>query len=295
MSVNGFLHPTPPFDFSKSLHILQTLPALQKEQLVWQNGLMKASAINRQPFLFFLKSVGTVEHPRLEYRLLSKQIINENDRFTLLNRISDLLSLYDNLDEFYQCGAEDPGFNHLIRRLYGYHQVRFLTPFENVCWSILSHNQEAGVARTAKQRLMTHLGQSMRFQQHQLFAFPEPIELVNSDPGELGKLIGSTQKAADLYNAAQAFLTLAEDFFRESPRREVFQWLSNLDGLGADAANSILSGGLGMPEQVFIADRNLIEMAARFYGAGIYEDISYVISRYGQWQEYWAHYLRVAA
>ena len=53
----------------------------------------------------------------------------------------------DDLQPFYALAEADPPFWALVQRLYGYHQVRFFTPFENTCWAILGQRTPFAVAR----------------------------------------------------------------------------------------------------------------------------------------------------
>jgi DNA-3-methyladenine glycosylase II len=91
----GQFDPTPPFDFAQSLAFLGLFAPTHSEQAVAEHSLTKAVSVCGQTVAFMVEESGTVEAPRLAYAL---------------------------------CAAAP-----FVRRLYGYHQVKFPTPFENAC------------------------------------------------------------------------------------------------------------------------------------------------------------------
>jgi DNA-3-methyladenine glycosylase II len=136
----GTLSPTSPFDFNKSLQFLGIFGPTRNEQTVTSHSLTKAISIDGQTVVFQLASIGTTEKPRLEYILFSDHSITEDTENAVVERLTFFLSLRDDLQHFYQIGREDADFAPIIEHLYGYHQVKFLTPFENACWAVLTYN-----------------------------------------------------------------------------------------------------------------------------------------------------------
>ncbi len=55
-----------------------------------------------------------------------------------MDRLGFYLSLQDDLRPFYAIADADPDFAPVARGLYGFQQVKFLTPFEHLCWAILT-------------------------------------------------------------------------------------------------------------------------------------------------------------
>src|SRR5207237_10423909 len=100
-------------------------------------ALTKATYVEGQIISFQLTSAGTVDAPKLEYTLFSEQPISDAVKHTAVDRVSFFLSLDDDLRPFYQIGLDDPDFAPIVQELYGYHQVKFLTPFESACWAVL--------------------------------------------------------------------------------------------------------------------------------------------------------------
>ena len=146
-TVSGTLTPTPPYDFDKSLNFLGTFTSTKQEQTVSLQTLTKAISIDGQTIVFQLISSGTVENPQLEYTLFSAKPISEETQSVVVERMTFFLSLKDDLQPFYRIGREDADFAPIIEILYGYHQVKFLTPFENACWAVLTQRNPMKLAK----------------------------------------------------------------------------------------------------------------------------------------------------
>jgi DNA-3-methyladenine glycosylase II len=129
-------------------------------------------------------------------------------------------------------------------------------------------------------------------------AFPEPARLAAVAPDELAHAIGNGRKAGFLHAAATAFSTVDESFLRTAAYDDVEGWLRRIPGIGAWSAAFVLLRGLGRMERVTVANEaKLLETTSRVYGQGqphARVEAQAIAERYGPWQGYWAHYLRVA-
>lgn len=172
----GTLTPVAPFDFEQSLKFLGTFGPMKNEQTVVPREFTKATCIDSQTVVFQLTSSGNVEEPRLEYVLFSLQSIHESIKEATVERISSFLSLMDDLELFYHLAHQDPEFLPIIEFLYGYHQVKFLTPFEAACWSILTQRNPMTIAQKMKHALSKRFGTSLEVHGLNYWAFPEPID-----------------------------------------------------------------------------------------------------------------------
>ena len=114
---------------------------------------------------------------------------------------------------------------------------------------------------------------------------------------ELAQLIGNERKAGYLHSAARAFHQVDEDWLRAAPRDAVRQWLLQIKGIGPWSADFILIRGLGHMERIDVGqEKRLMAAIRRVYGpqtsAAQAQEIA---DSYGEWQGYWAHYLRAAS
>jgi DNA-3-methyladenine glycosylase II len=294
----GTLTPTPPFDFSKSLQFLGIFGPTKNEQTVSTQSLTKAISFNGQTVVFQLTSIGTTENPSLEYALFSADPFSEATKNAVVEHITFFLSLKDDLEPFYRIGREDADFAPLIEHLYGYHQVKFLTPFENACWAVLTQRNPMKIAQKTKQALVERYGNSLEVNESVYWAFPEPFQIAVVDESELLKVIRNDRRTEYLIAIARAFSEVDEEFLKSAPDEEVEMWLRNIKGIGEWSATFIMVRGLGRMENVPLTETRLIEAASKVYGRGeelSRNDLKRLTDKYGPWQGYWAHYIRVAS
>ena len=293
---SGTLIPTPPFDFNKSLNFLGVFMPTKREQIISPDTLTKAISIDGQTIVFQLISIGTIKNPQLEYTLFSTQPITEETQNAVVERMTFFLSLKDDLQPFYRIGQEDADFSPIIELLYGYHQVKFLTPFENACWAVLTQRNPMKIAQKTKQALIEKYGNHLEVNENVYSAFPEPIQIAVADYGEILKVIRNDRRSEYLIATARAFSEVNEEFLKTAPDEEVEAWLRNIKGIGEWSATFIMVRGLGRMEYIPLTETRLLEAASKVYGHGeelSREDLKRLAERYGSWQGYWAHYLRV--
>jgi DNA-3-methyladenine glycosylase II len=294
----GYLTAVPPFDFAKSLDFLGYFAAMQTEQVIVASSLTKAVYVVGQLVAFRLTSVGTIEEPKLAYTLYSDYPLAETIKDAALDRISFFLSLDDDLRPLYQMARADADFAPIVQDLYGYHQVRFLTPFENACWAALAQRNTQTVARRMKRALTETYGGSIRVQGETYWAFPEASRLAQLSEDELVAVVHNARKAEYLLAVIKAFNEVDEHFLRTADYEEVAARLQHIRGFGEWSVGFVMLRGLGRMERVPLAEKHLLEAASRAYGHGkelSRSEIVKIAERYGVYQGYWAHYLRVGS
>jgi DNA-3-methyladenine glycosylase II len=297
-SETGTLRATPPFDFLHSLRFLGEFTPTASEQTLEPDSLTKALRVEGQTVVFRVSATAAVDEPGVSYRLFSDRVIAERTHRLVTDRIAFFLSLEDDLEPFYAIGRADPDFAPLIEEMYGYHQVKFLTAFENACWAVLTQRSALPLSRRMKQSLMERFGSSLEVDGVRYEAFPESAELADVDPAELVAVIHNERRAAYLSGAAAAFSGVNEAFLRTAPVAEVEAWLRAIKGIGPWSAEFVLIRGLGRMERLSVAEPRLQEAASHLYGHGrllTEHEVRRIADRYGQWQGYWAHYLRARA
>ena len=292
----GQLPAQPPFDFARTLAFLGMFPPTEREQRIADGSLTKATRLAGQTVVFEAQAALDGSAPGVAYRLYADRPLDAAQIAQIEDRIGFFLSLADDLGAFYAIAAQDPPFIPVLERLYGYHQVKFLTPFENACWAILSQRTTIAQTRTVKQRLMAGYGGALEVDGTRYLAFPEAVELVQASLPELAALTGHERKAGYLHAASRAFSTVDEEWLRHGPYAEVEAWLRAIPGIGPWSAAFVLIRGLGRMDAISLAERRLIEAVGRVYGAAQTSDAAVLklAARYGPWQGYWAHYLRAA-
>src|SRR5256886_6240467 len=121
-------------NFAKSLDFLGMFPPMREDQTISEMSMTKAVRVGCRAIVFQLKPTGTIKMPRLKYTLFADHPFSRGLTEVVIDRISFFLSLSDDLDQFYRIAINDSNFAPVLQKLYGLHQVKFLTPFECACW-----------------------------------------------------------------------------------------------------------------------------------------------------------------
>ncbi len=294
-SEEGSLRPTPPFDFAKSLDFLGLFPPMRDDQTLSEVSMTKAVRVGGRAIVFQLSPTGTIKMPGLRYTLFADHPFSRGLTEVVIDRISFFLSLSDDLDQFYRTAINDSNFAPVLQKLYGLHQVKFLTPFECACWAVLSQRNQLSAARKAKQALLERFGTSLEVNGRVYRAFPEPGQLADASKEELKTLLKHERREEYLGETIKAFNQVDERFLRTADYDKVEEWLKNIRGIGEWSARLILLRGLGRMEKLAV-EKRLIAASGRVYGKPMTTQRLHVIGeKYGRWKGYWAYYLRTAA
>jgi DNA-3-methyladenine glycosylase II len=293
--ISGTLPAVPPFDFNQSLRFLGHFRPAMGEQAISDELLVKAVMVRGKAVVFSLKAAGTKDAPALDYTLYSEAKLSVEEQAEATDRIAFFLSLNDDLRPFYALAADDPALAPVVQALYGYHQVKFLTPFENVCWALLSQRNLMAVARGMKERLAEVYGGVLSVNGTTYRAFPEAERLALATVDEINQVVQNARKSECIASAAHAFDGIDESWLRDAPYDDVERWMKQIKGVGDWSASFVLLRGLGRMEQVPVGEKWLLMAASRRYGRTLtQEDLDKLGAPYGEYSGYWAHYLRVA-
>jgi DNA-3-methyladenine glycosylase II len=247
--------------------------------------------VGGRTILATIVSHGSIEVPRLGITLSGE---DEFDVKPFLGAVADHYSIDDDLEPLYQKGLEDPLFGMLVARLYGLHQVRFISPFASACWAILSAHTPLGVAVSLQSDLLKACGDSVAGPDGVLWAYPEPRDILDAGDERIHSAVRNVRKTRYLISAARAFHDVEPRFLRTTAYDEVRAWLTGIDGIGPWGASLIMIRGLGRMERLPEREGALIEAASKAYGRKITdEEIVTMAERYGQVKAYWAYYLRI--
>lgn len=293
----GFLYPKPPFDFSKSIDFIHSFKPTEGEQHYKESEIVKAVRLSSISIIFKICSIGTIAKPKLHYQIFSHEPITEKSRTEAEDRISFWLSLDDELNKFYSLAESDPVFQRVINLLYGYHQVKFLTPFENACWAILSTRNNMATARKMKSSLMNKYGTRIEFGTVTHLTFPTAFQLKNVTEEEIHSVIFNRKKAKFLIEVIKAFSQIDEYVLRNQSFEEAKSWLLNIKGIGDWSASFILLRGLGKMDNLPLNEKVLNKSLENLYHFNQNDrsfNIREIAETYKEYQGYWAHYIRAA-
>ncbi|MFI5421679.1 MAG: DNA-3-methyladenine glycosylase family protein [Nitrososphaerales archaeon] len=290
-STSGQLQTSPPFDFEKSLAFFGGFTPTEGEQVVKKRSILKAVSIMGNAIAFEIMDSGDVENPQIAFTAHSEgEIPNE----ALIDRLRFFLSLDDDLQGFYAIAEKDNAFAPVLKRFYGHKQVKFLTPFENACWAILSQRVPMSFARKTKGAITEKFGRKIKVDGIVLWAFPEPSDLRDADKSELLEIVRNEKKCEYLASASMAFSQVDEKWLRTGPNDEAYAWLRSIKGIGEWSAQFVMLRGLGRMERISNVEEKLVPAVARVYGKPMSESrVLELAQNYGTHQGYWAYYVRI--
>ncbi len=284
---------TAPFDFGHSLRFVRGFPPMAGEQSTDGDVLTSVVREAGQVLVVRVREDGAGDGVRCD--LESAQPITDEARAAVAHRCTAHLGLEDDLTEFYALGRQDEAFRPVVERLYGYHQVRFPSPFELLCWAILCQRIPMPVARSMKQRLMAEFDNSALVDGRPLPAFPDLDQLLTLSEARFAELIGNARKASYLFGAVRRWAELDDSTLQTDDYDAVRDRLLSIPGIGPWSATFLLIRGLGRTERMY-PDKEALRAAAAVYRRAVgEEEFTELAARYGRWQGYWGHYLRVTA
>jgi DNA-3-methyladenine glycosylase II len=280
-----------PFDFRSSLAFIGSFPAMTGQQGAEDGVLTLALRENGTTLGARLRAVPG--EPVLDCSLTADGPVAPDTVTAAVGRLDFHLGLSDDLTEFYRLAGQDAPFARVRERLHGYHQVKFPSPLELLCWAILCQQVPMPVARSMKRSLVEAVGNRVELDGATRWAFPDADQLAVFDEAELHRLIGNERKSAYLHGSVRRWLDLDERFLRTGPYEEVREELLRFPGIGPWSASFLLIRGLGRTEHVAF-DKEMGLAVQRVYRRPVDEGaFRRLAGHYGRWQGYWGHYLRV--
>jgi DNA-3-methyladenine glycosylase II len=287
------LRPKPPFDFGASIRFLTSFPATAGEQVSCAGQLVKAFREDGLTAVVRLTANGTVEQPELTGDVLADRQISSRALERMADRVGFWLSVDDDLTDFYK--RADDAFAPLVDQLHGYHQVKFPSPLETLCWAVLVQRTPLAAAQAMKAGLVAQFGGDLRLHGMEVSAFPDLEQMRSLSRRRLEQATGSPATAARLGEAVAAFADVDEDFLRAGEYDQVKGFLLGIPGIGPWSASFILVRGLGRADELALDDE-MATAARHVYGPELdLDELPVLAQPYGPWQGYWAHYMRVAA
>ncbi len=265
------LRPTPPFDFDHTVAALRDFPASPIERRVIDAtlaaplGLRQAWRVGGRPIVLTLRSRGTIEEPLLEVAGVAG--LEADERTGLERDLRSALALDVDLRPLER--IDDIAFEPVLRALYGYHPLRFPTPFESACWALVQQRTPNAFARASLQRIVDALGAAIVQDGVRFTLFPEPEAFDDAARPALLAATNNVRKVERLVPIAQAFASADPAWLEAAAYDDVRRWLLSIHGLGPWSAEFILTYGLGRFERVAWTDTGAIPAISRVYTPGL--------------------------
>jgi len=283
---SGWLPAIQPFDLRTSIRFLRGFGACKGDQLLTDDSLTMAIAIDGQAVVFEVTPAGS----GVDFRLWSDRPIGADTQARVCAAVDGYLSMSDDLSEFYALAAADrPEYARLVQALNGLHQVRFLTVAEIGVWAVLSQRTPRNVSTALKRRVTEQFGRRLTVDGVSFQAFPELTDLAPLSVEDWLLIVKKERKAEYLHALVAGLLSIGEDYLREAPYAEATAALREIRGVGEFTAAAILLRGLGRMDAVPLEMPAFADATAKVYGPG--DHAAALRSRYGTHLGYWAYYL----
>lgn len=199
--------------------------------------------------LVSVKSIGTVDRPKLEVTLRSKFQLSKKDKAEVREKISHIFGLRHNIREFYSLAENDPVLRQVIQHFYGMRGPSEPSVFETIVISIVEQHVNLKFAGRLRERLIERFGDKLKLNNQTYHAFPTPEELSKADISQLRACGLSRYKASYIKGISESIVK--DEFDPEELRtlsnEQAMETLMRLKGIGRWSAEYILVRGLGRP------------------------------------------------
>lgn len=234
--------PQPPYDFAKTLrasHFLYVMGHAQRG--AFRRVVRAGSAL----VLIEIGSVGTVDDPRLEARLLAAR--GDLDETALVAKIRRVANVDADLAPFYAYARQHPALHTLIEPLYGLHTFQADTFFEAVALTVIEQQITLKMAQMAERWLLHWANDSITYEGATYYTFPDPLKLAACTIDDLIPMKITGIRIKVILDIAKQIASGALDLegLRDHPREVVYPALMNLRGIGHWTAAWAITRALG--------------------------------------------------
>lgn len=284
------IEPVEPFEFEQSLASLRGFVPCSGDHLCSTRSLTTGGYADELPFV-----VRVTEEDKRTLSVEVDWLENTGDLDEVAAWLSAFLSLNDDLTGLYAVASSDPPFERVVEGLYGYHHVRFSTPFEAACWAALSQRTPMSVSKNLKQALVEACGRTVEVDGEEILLFPS-AKMVRDDASTVRDAIDNERRAKTVPAAAAAFAREDLSALDDAALRER---LTDIWGFGEWSSEFVVLRGFGRLSGIPRTERRLREAVAELYGLETEEatdsDLDRLSEPYEPLEGYWAHYIRVWA
>lgn len=188
-----------------------------------------------------LSSVGNVEEPEIHCELFSHEKLSQNKREELSDTVAWMLSLREDIREFYSLAESDPLVRKLVKDLYGMRRTKRPDVFPMLLLAVTL--QMAPIKRSDQMMtlLTQNYGQTIAFDGKQVSYWPSPERIAKTSVRELAQKCRLGYRAKVLKGIAKALLkgfpTLRE-LEAKSPE-DAKAKLTELKGIGEYSADIV--------------------------------------------------------
>jgi N-glycosylase/DNA lyase len=135
-SFSFYTNPIPPYDFRLTVRKPAGWNLFNSSEIYDKDTLWSAARIRGRLAGLKIRSLGTVERPRLLTTVYTKHARSSQERVDFRNALEVLLDANGDLRGFYSFAKKDPILVHAVKDLYGMHDTQPASLFNSVVLSI---------------------------------------------------------------------------------------------------------------------------------------------------------------
>ncbi len=227
----GQLHPTPPYDFLKSIRAANYHTVLD---VIQDDTYWRALRFGADHALIQVTSHGTPDHPQLNVQLMAAT--GETDPDVLLRKIAHLLGAEADLKPFYSAVASDPVFGPLLEPLHGLRHIRAASLFEALLTTIIEQQIGLRQAQKGERWLVEWADNGIDYEGKRFYTFPTPQQIAAASVDDLKPLKITNRRMQTMIDIATLTTSGALDLDSQdvSTRHtaEIYDQLIALKGIG---------------------------------------------------------------
>ena len=287
--------PTAPYDFDLTVGSMTFFQARHAADMFEDGVLRRVLSLRDKPALVAVRSVGSVEQPKLAVEV-SGEDMTSADTDEALDIVRRMLATDADIAGFYDMALDDPHLTPMIRNMYGLRPTCAPTAYEALVLAILGQQISTHVARMLRNLIIETYGDRITIGGEMLHSFPRPQTLADAGPDGLRAIKFSMRKAEYITGISQQIVSgeLSLEAMRDMPDEEIVSSLLALRGVGAWTAHWMLIRAFGRPDGFPHGDLALQRMMGILVGDGspmTPEDALAYSERWSPWRSWVTAYM----
>ncbi len=227
---------------------------------------------------------------------ISKDVIVKGDEKACQDYVTDWFDSNRDIADFYQQLKGCSQTQHFVEKLYGLRLLGIVDLYEAMCWCVIGQQINLTFAHKIKFRLVQKYGESLEYDGHKYYCFPEPSVVLKICAQELKQMQFSRQKIQYLYNISEAFVRqgLSKSSLLACDTSEQMRQLLTIKGIGPWTANYVSMKSLRNMRCIAYGDTGLSAALHQYFATDKkpdYETIDRLFLPFSGWESYYNFYL----
>jgi 3-methyladenine DNA glycosylase/8-oxoguanine DNA glycosylase len=249
------IRPIPPYDFKLTVRKPAGWDLFNSQEIYENKVLWSVARIGGRLAGLRIRSLGSVERPRMVTTVFTKEIVPSRERTDFRSALEALLGANDDLSEFYAFARKDPILSHAVKDLYGMHDTQPASLFNSVVLSICLQMAKLERSNRMMEAIDRSYGDKVEFDGRRLTVQPTAEKIAKLNPKRFAKECNLGYRANYIVGSAK---TIAEGFpdihqIMSMPPERAKETLMELPGVGDYAADIINPHG-GFPIDAWSVD-----------------------------------------